>query len=143
MKEIKKTITREEIAYYEAFDGTWFSHKDACEEYEATALAAARKTAWAYRIRCVDDYEFTMSVGLCGDDCIQVFDVPNAEALEIINHWMVLETCDGIVDPCYIGKRVLIADRYYDGNYCIGTYEEVLDRSVGTLNHIYRDKETK
>ena len=142
MKEIKKTITREEITGYEAFDGTVFRSEDECRKYENSALAAAKRAAWHYLVAERSDWEI-----LNDDSTLIIFDVPDATAYDTISHWAELEGAWDRANftPAYIGKRVAFVDPEYDSlnfNTYFATKEALLANYTRAIEALFADKET-
>lgn len=139
MTELKHTVTEERVYGYEAFDGTFFTHKDQCESYENSAFGAASKAAKAF--------EFSRhrmeNVNVCDAGCdeeIVVYDIYNADALQIVNTYLrFLDGCkNDSIDPKYIGRKVAV-QMWYDneGSTILGDYEELKKRALGNLRNLF------
>lgn len=145
MKELKRTITREETYGFEATDGTVFNSKEECIKYEQSALHAAKAAAWHYLVdeRWNDD--------LFNNDYehLIIFDCPDAKAYEVIRHWA--EADRHVYDahnftPDYIGKRVAFFSGYDDEVYFnpyFATKEALMALYTKIIDSMFADKKTK
>lgn len=143
MKEIKKTITREEITGYEAFDGTLFFSAEECRKYEDTAVCAAKAAAWHYHI----DDRYSYDLFDSDEVSLIVFDVPDANAYEVIRHWAELaEVWDAKhFTPNYIGERVAFFESYGDVSFNLyfATKKDMVALYMKEIEAMFADKETK
>lgn len=139
MKVLTEKYTEERVRGYEAFDGTFFTHKDQCENYENSAFGAAFKAAKALEFsrRSIEN------VNVCDTGCdeeIVVYDIYNADALQVVNTYLhFLDGCkDDSIDPKYIGRKVAVqmwCDN--DGGTILGDYEKLKERALGNLNDLF------
>lgn len=144
MKINKETKIIEEITSYEAFDGTKFKTESECIKYEESAVAAAKKAAWHYLVAERVDYDIFDSE----DTGLNVFDVPDATAYEIILHWGNISKVYRIEEftPTYIGKRVAFLWTEWDGiSFCpvYATKEQMLEFYTEHIEQLFADKETE
>ena len=144
METIKKTITREEITGYKAFDGTVFRDAEECRKYESSAEASATLAAWHYLVDERWDYDIFGNE----EEHVLLFDCRDVEAYEIIHHWATLCGVYELKDftPDYIGKRIaFFVD--WDGHPAFNTYyatkDALLDLYTRHINALFADKETK
>lgn len=144
MKINKTTKTIEEITSYEAFDGTQFKTESECIKYEESAHSAVKKAAWHYLVaERADDVVFYSD-----DECLCVFDVPDATAYEIILHWGAINKLYRIGEftPSYIGKRVAFTRNECDGYWFYPEYatkEQMLEFYTKHIEKLFADKETE
>lgn len=112
MKPVIKTI--ETTVGYEASDGRFFHNKEACAEYEKSAVCVAGEAVKKLTIRNVcADTAFGVYCACC-DDSVMVFDIKTAEDLNRINTLLKLQSGENdVIDPKHIGSKV--AFRYYYG----------------------------
>lgn len=139
MKVLTEKYTEERVRGYEAFDGTFFTNKDQCDNYENSAFGAASKAAKAL--------EFSRhrmeNVNVCDTGCdeeVVVYDIYNADALQIVNTYLhFLDGCkDDSIDPKYIGRKVAVQMWYDDsGSTILGDYEELKKRALSNLRNLF------
>ena len=127
MREITKDVVHTEIIGYEANDGTYFKTENACREYEASALAAARNAFNSIASKSCDGCEFHDLFCICYEDDMRVVEIKDATDLQIVNTYLCAKAPkEPLVDPSYIGKRCLISFMRYDNTHAvIGTREEM------------------
>lgn len=117
MKAITVEKTVQEITGYEADDGTWFRTKEKCEEYEESALYAAKKAAFECRTN-QSNAEFVFG-GYCGcyEDEISVYDIKDAKVMHVVNTYLAsLDRSNNLIPPEMIGHKVCVK-RYCDDTY--------------------------
>ncbi len=129
MKEVTKEVTRTEVAYYEAADGTHFYSKEECVKYEESAKCVVAKEIEKYRLAQMNEYELYDGAGSEEYD-IDVYHIENAEVLEKLNIFRNLCDCHvPIIGEEFIGKTILLAwdyDKY--SSYNLGTIDDLLGR---------------
>lgn len=144
MTELKRTITTEETYSYEAFDGCRFSSKESCLEYEASAFAVAKKTANAYLTKGTD---ITCVLEWAGreDEAVKVYNIPDAEALQIVNTYLhLVDSYGSLIRPDMIGHKVAIKFQCDEEYYCImGTRDEMLQDLTKNLDRLFADPADK
>ena len=142
MEIIKKTITREEITGYKAFDGTWFRHEAGCIKYEESALCAAKAAAWHYLVGDRISYDIFDS----DEQGLLVFDIPDANAYEVIRHWAELAQVWDLKNftPEYIGERTAFFDSYGDLSFnpYFATKKDMMALYAKEIDALFADKET-
>lgn len=148
MKEIKRTVTREEITGYEANDGTIFKTKEECEKYENTAEAVINKE---FRKLMLGGEEFPEcqiyeNFGYGSEEFnMAVLDIKNANDLEIANRYYELHS-KKLISNEYIGKRTLVCTGYsHDRNVypCPKTYEELVEQFKRDTKKFFQTKEER
>ena len=136
MKEIKKTVTIEQISGYEANDGTVFKTKEECQKYEETALCAineAFSSVMGLKEYSVDDLRY-----LSCEDAVYMIDVDNAEILKIINMKM-MQLNEHAVPTNVIGQTIVFIRNEYDGSWWfVGTFDDFRKRYTYELDNMFK-----
>ena len=143
MKVIKKTITREEITGYEAFDGTRFFSAEECRKYEDTAVCAAKAAAWHYHI----DDRYSYDIFDTDENYLIVFDIPDTKAYEVVRHWAEVDRVLDVKNftPEYIGERVAFFHSWDEicFNPYFATKKDMVALYMKEIEAMFADKETK
>lgn len=145
MTELKRTYTEEKVYGYQAKDGTIFTSKEQCEQYEESARCAAAFAAQAFEVRAGDTVDSYNVIDTCCEETVTIYDVTNAEALHVINTY--LDTFGSwahkeLIDPKYIGKRVAVHFWYEDAGYVVlGSHDELIERTLCKLNEMFEREE--
>lgn len=135
MKEI--TTTKTITIGYEAFDGQRFNTAEECTKYEQSAKGVIRKSAEDLMVGKARSVESLYDC-FCCEDALCVWDITNADHLQIVNQY--LDNIDyGVrVDPKYIGKRVAAIAGAYDGwATVLGTEEELREQFNARLARVF------
>ena len=152
MKEIQREVTTTKIeTKYEAIDGTLFSTKDACIEYDNTAAAvinAAFNKVPGGNKRVDECRLFFDSY----DSPMYILRPRNEEDIKAINMFCKYHACNScsseFVDNSYIGKTIVITFNYEMDWFTInGTIDEIIDAMktnfVKIESEVFNDDETE
>lgn len=128
---------------YKATDGTFFKDESECRKYEESALVAAQVAADKLSVRMCSAETIFDEYMLCGEDTIRVFDIKDADQLQIINTYLrLLSRYNLLVDPSYIGQHIAIDFYAYDdGIYIIGNREEMEKKFFEKMDRLFGPRE--
>lgn len=139
MKELKRTITTEEVYGYESTDGSFFRDKAECEKYEASAMGVIHGLAKSTLFR---EWQCdSLFGGFSYDDTIRVWFIKDENHLVLLNQYLKdIDPHAPILTPDYIGLRVAaVVNIDCDYATVLGTYNEILLDFTGKLNRLFAD----
>lgn len=137
MKELKRTITTEEVYGYESTDGQFFRTKEECEKYEASAMGVIHGLAKSTLFR---EWQCdSLFGGFNYDDTIRVWFIKDENHFVLLNQYLQsIDRYCRLLTPDYIGLRVavVVGEEYAS---VLGTYNEILTDFTGKLNRLFAD----
>ena len=128
---------------YKATDGTFFKDESECRKYEASAFAAAQAAAHTLVTKKTSAEGVFGDYMFCCEDTVMVFDIKNADDLQLINTYLkLLNVGNATVGPCYIGQKVAIDLYAYDNCiYIIGTRDEMEKNFQANMDLLFGPRE--
>ena len=129
MREQKRVKTIEEVTGYIADDGTFFTTKEECQNYEKSAKVVVYNMVKEKMIAETSEYEI-FDIG-CEDHIIEVFLVDSVETMELLNRYTYLYSYTkpekNYITEEMIGKEIMMTWGYVrDYVYNIGSIGDFL-----------------